>query len=112
MPHELLVAAPHSPSPSHSAANVTVDPVQLGALQIVPRAYSAQAPVPSQVPSCMQPPTPSSEQSLRGSDPTGVFMQVPTLPGWLHDWHMPAQSDRQQTPSKQKPLLQSSAPPH
>ena len=46
--HELLVAAPHSPSPSHSAANVTVDPVQLGVLQIVPRAKSAHAPVPSQ----------------------------------------------------------------
>jgi hypothetical protein len=47
-PHELPVAAPHSPAPSHSAANVTVEPAQLGALQIVPRAYSAQAPVPSQ----------------------------------------------------------------
>ena len=37
-PHELLVAAPHAPSPSQSAANVTVDVAQLCALQIVPRA--------------------------------------------------------------------------
>src|SRR5580765_9104576 len=27
-PQELLVAVPHTPSPSHSAANVTVDPLQ------------------------------------------------------------------------------------
>ena len=80
-PHELLVTAPHSPSPSHSAANVTVDPVQLGVLQIVPRAYCAHAPVPSQKPSRMQPATPSSGHSLRGSEPTGAFVQVPTLPG-------------------------------
>jgi hypothetical protein len=37
-PHELLVAVPHAPSPSHSAANVTVYPLQLWGLQIVPRA--------------------------------------------------------------------------
>src|SRR5262252_4754573 len=57
----------------------------------------------------MQPVAPSSGQSLRGSAPTGTFVQVPTLPGWLHDWHIPEQSERQQTPSKQKPLLQSAA---
>ena len=39
-------------------------------------------------------------------------MHVPTLPGWLHDWQVPAQSERQQTSSKQKPLLQSAAPSH
>jgi hypothetical protein len=33
----------------------------------------------------MQPPTPSSGHSLRGSAPTGAFVQVPMLPGWLHD---------------------------
>jgi hypothetical protein len=59
-PQELLVAVPHTPSPSHSAANVTVDPLQLCGLQIVPRAYTAHAPVPSQNPSFMQPVTPSS----------------------------------------------------
>jgi hypothetical protein len=37
-PHESPVAAPHVPSPSHSAACVTVDDAQLCALQIVPRA--------------------------------------------------------------------------
>jgi hypothetical protein len=37
-PHESLVASPHVPSPSHSAACVTVDDAQLCGLQIVPRA--------------------------------------------------------------------------
>src|SRR4051812_7886968 len=60
----------------------------------------------------MQPVTPSSGHSLRGSAPTGTFMQVPTLPGCAHDWHSPAQSDRQQMSSKQKPLLQSARSAH
>src|SRR5215510_699908 len=60
----------------------------------------------------MHPATPSLEQSLRGSDPTGAFMHVPMLPGCAHDWHMPEQSDRQQMLSKQKPLLQSPAAAH
>ena len=42
----------------------------------------------------------------------GAFMHVPTLPDSAHDWHMPVQSDRQQTSSKQKPLLQSAAAAH
>src|SRR6187551_38787 len=54
----------------------------------------------------MQPVTPSSGHSSRGSVPTDAFMHVPTLPNSAHDWHRPAHSDRQQTPSKQKPLLQ------
>jgi hypothetical protein len=37
-PHELLVAAPQTPSPSQSAANVTVEAAQVCARQIVPRA--------------------------------------------------------------------------
>jgi len=60
----------------------------------------------------MQPFAPSSSQSLRGSVPTGAFMQVPMLPGCAHDWQRPEQSDRQQMLSKQKPLLQSSANAH
>ena len=47
-PHESAVVAPHVPSPSHSAACVTVDAAQVCCRQIVPRAYSAHAPVPSQ----------------------------------------------------------------
>src|SRR5262249_22236533 len=58
-PHESLLAAPQVPSPSHSAACVTVDDAQLCGLQIVPRAYTAHAPVPSHEPSRMQPMTPS-----------------------------------------------------
>jgi hypothetical protein len=111
-PHESLAVAPQVPSPSHSAAWVTVPAAQLCGLQIVPAAYTAHAPVPSQNPSRMQPAAPSSRQSLRGSAPTGTFMQVPTPPGCAHDWQRPEQSDRQQTPSKQNPLLQSPAVVH
>jgi hypothetical protein len=111
-PHESATVAPHVPSPSHSAACVTVDAAQVCARQIVPRAYSAHAPVPSQNPSRIHPIAPSSGHSSRGSAPTGTFMHVPTLPGCAHDWHNPEQSDRQQMLSKQKPLLQSPAAAH
>ena len=57
----------------------------------------------------MHPAAPLSSHSLRGSVPTGAFMHVPMLPGCPHDWQRPEQSDRQQTLSKQKPLLQSAA---
>src|SRR5580765_6884421 len=60
----------------------------------------------------MQPVAPSSLHSLRGSVPTGAFMQVPMLPGCAHDWQRPEHSDRQQMLSKQKPLLQSPASAH
>src|SRR4029079_12995632 len=108
-PHESLLPAVHSPSPSQREAWVTVDAAHACALQIVPVPYTAQRPVPSQEPLRMQPVTPSSGQSLRGSAPTGTFMQLPALPGCAHDWQRPEQSERQQTLSKQKPLLQSSA---
>src|SRR6185436_17504928 len=111
-PHESLLPAVHSPSPSQREAWVTVDAAHACALQIVPVPYTAQRPVPSQEPLRMQPVTPSSGQSLRGSAPTGTFMQLPALPGCAHDWQRPEQSERQQTLSKQKPLLQSSAIAH
>ena len=38
-----------------------------------------------------------------------MFAHVPTLPSIAHDWQRPEQSEWQQTPSKQKPLLQPAA---
>src|SRR6185503_6241764 len=108
-PHESAAALPHAPAPSQRAAWLTVEPAHDCARQIAPAAYSAHAPVPSQKPLRPQLATPSSGQSLRGSAPTGTLVQVPTLPSTAHDWHDPEQSERQQTPSKQKPLLQSAA---
>jgi hypothetical protein len=61
------------------------------------------------VPSRPQLVTPSSGHSLCGSAPTGTLVHVPTLPSTAHDWQSPEQSERQQTPSEQKPLLQSIA---
>jgi hypothetical protein len=104
-PHESAADAAHAPSPSQRAACVTVEPPQDGARQIVPAAYTAQVPVPSQKPVRPQLAAPSSGQSLRGSAPTGMFAQVPTLPSIAHDWQRPEQSEWQQTPSEQKPLL-------
>ena len=80
-PHDWVVPAPHSPCPSHSAACVTVEPAHACAPQITPVAYMAHAPVPSQVPSRMQPAMPSSGHSLRGSVPTDAFMHVPDAAG-------------------------------
>ena len=106
-PQLSVTAAPHAPAPSQRAAWLTVAAVHACARQIVPAAYSAHVPVPSQEPDRPQLATPSSGQSSRGSAPTGTLVQVPTLPSTEHDWQAPEQSDRQQTPSKQKLLLQS-----
>jgi hypothetical protein len=108
-PQESVDEVPHAPAPLQRAAWETVDPLQDDARQIAPAAYSAQEPVPSQVPSRPQLATPSSGHSLRGSAPTGTLVHVPTLPSTAHDWQSPEQSERQQTPSEQKPLLQSAA---
>jgi hypothetical protein len=37
---------------------------------------------------------------------------VPANPATLHDWQLPHTLDAQQTPSTQKPLSHSLAPPH
>jgi hypothetical protein len=111
-PQPSLVTAPHEPAPSQRPAWLTVDVEQDCARQIVPAAYSAHDPVPSHEPSRPQLAMPSSGQSLRGSAPTGTLVHVPTLPSTAHDWQAPEQSERQQTPSEQKPLLQSPAVRH
>ena len=104
-PHDWVVPSPHSPCPSHSAACVTVEPVHACARQITPLAYSAHAPVPSQVPSRMQPAMPSSGHSLRGSVPTAAFMHVPALPDSAHDWHRPVHSDSAADPVEAEAAL-------
>jgi hypothetical protein len=84
-PQESVAVVPHAPAPSQRAAWLTLDPEQDCARQIVPAAYSAQAPVPSQAPLRPQLAMPSSGQSSRGSLPTGMFVHVPTLPSIAHD---------------------------
>jgi hypothetical protein len=54
VPHDDAVVDWQVPVPLQVRAGVNVDPVQLPATQIVPLAYSRQAPPPSQAPSVPQ----------------------------------------------------------
>ena len=45
----------------------------------------------------------SCEHSVSGSVPAGMLLQVPTEPASAQSRQIPAQSELQQTPSRQKP---------
>jgi hypothetical protein len=96
------------PVPLQREAAVSVPPVQAGSLQITPAPYLRQAPAPSQVPSLPQLVMPWSSHSFRGSNPASAGRQIPTPPCKAHELQGPEQSVAQHTPSKQKPLRQSS----
>ena len=81
--------------------------------QIVPE-YRPHAPAPSHVPVNPQLEGVSCVHSLSGSVPIETGRQRPLVAvvfALLHATHEPAQSDSQQTPSTQKPLAHSPAPP-
>ena len=71
MPHDDAVVVWQVPVPLQVRAGVNVDPEQLCATQIVPLAYSRQAPPPSQAPSVPQVEAPLSAHWPRGSAPAG-----------------------------------------
>jgi hypothetical protein len=110
--HIDVVAVWQVPVPLHVRAEVSVEPVQLGATQVVPAAYSRQAPMPSQVPSRAHVPAPSSGHCASGSWPAGTLEQVPGVPARAHDWQVPVQVVAQQTPWAQWAELHSVSPPH
>ena len=56
-----------TPLPSQVRAPYSVVPSQRPGWHSTPAGYSRQPPLPSQAPSCWQPATGSSEQSLPGS---------------------------------------------
>src|SRR5262245_65499791 len=100
------------PAPSQRPGRVEVTPVQAGAMHCVPEAYRRQAALPSHIPSLPQVGAPWSAHWPRGSLPSGTLVQVPTLPGTLHERQVPVQVPPQQTPCSQKPELHSGPPPH
>jgi hypothetical protein len=83
-------------------------PLHDGGTQIVSAAYTAQPPMPSQVPVCPHDCCPLSVQTPWGSPPpASTGQQVPTRPIWLQLRHGPRQPTLQQTPSVQNPDAQS-----
>ncbi len=72
---------------------------QLPAAQVVPAAYSPQAPAPLQRPVVPQLAAPASVQVREGSvSPAVTGEQVPALPVTPQDMHTPVQAVAQQTP--------------
>jgi hypothetical protein len=104
VPHDDAVVVWQVPVPLQVRAGVNVDPEQLCATQIVPLAYSRQAPPPSQAPSVPQVEAPLSAHWPRGSAPAGTSVHVPAVPVMPHDRQAPEQAVRQQVPCSQKPL--------
>jgi hypothetical protein len=88
-------------------AGVAVDPVHVGAAQVVAPEYGRQAPAPSHVPSLPQVVAPSSVHCDSGSAPLGTSMHSPSLPAIAHDLHVPAHALLQQTPCAQNVDAQS-----
>jgi hypothetical protein len=97
---ELVVAARHTPAPSHDRGDDSVDPMQLAAPQAVPTAYFRHAPAPSHLPSVPHVIDPMSVHWVAGvgAVPAGTGEQVPTLPVRLHAWQEAAHPVLQQTP--------------
>jgi hypothetical protein len=102
----------HMPAPSQRPGSVAVTPVQAGGMHCVPDANRRQAARPLHIPSLPQVEAPWSAHWPSGSLPSGTLVQVPTLPGTLHERQVPVQAAPQQTPCSQKPELHSGPPPH
>jgi hypothetical protein len=97
------------PSPLHVPAVFRRLPEQVGALQIVSRAYFWQPPTASHSPFWPHVDAPWSVQILRVSTASASSgQQVPSRPIRLQLRHGPLQATLQQTPSAQKPEAQSS----
>jgi hypothetical protein len=95
-PHDWLAGVTHALLELHVEVGVSVDPVQLAAMQVVPAAYFRHMPPPSQVPSVPQVEAPWSVHWFKGSWPAGTEVQVPMLPAIAHEAQVPAQAVWQQ----------------
>jgi hypothetical protein len=96
--HIDVVAAWHVPVPLQVRADVSVDPVQVAAAQVVPAAYRRHAPLPLHIPSVPQVAAVASVHWSSGSAPLGTLVHAPTVPAIAHDLHVPVQAVAQQTP--------------
>jgi hypothetical protein len=109
LPHGLVVAAAHTPAPSHNRADVNVETVQLPATHCVPTAYLRHAPAPLQVPSFPQVVAAAIGHcdATSGASPAAIGEHVPTLPVSEHDMQVPVHALLQHTLLTQKPDAQS-----
>ncbi len=105
------VTVRQTPAPSHVRGGVSVEPTQVPATQVVPFAWSWQAPAPSHVPVVPQVEAAVTAHWLAtaGGSPTATLLQVPLLAASAHDLQSPVQPLEQQTPCWQKPELHSAA---
>jgi hypothetical protein len=104
-----LAGAAQAPLPSQRPAKVRVVPVHPAVWQAMPAGYFSQLPAPSQVPSVPQLDAPVSWHLPRGLVPRSAGMQLPIVPWPAQVRQSPVQALSQQTPSTQKPDLQSCA---
>jgi hypothetical protein len=111
-PHDVAAPALHTPAPLQVDAVFTVEFAQPAGTQTVPAANLRHAPAPSQKPSSPQVEAADAEHSVRGFVPGSANLHVPRLSVAAQVWQVPPQALLQQTPSMQKPLVQSPAPPH
>jgi hypothetical protein len=95
------------PVPLQVRAGVKVGVVQVAATQVVPVAYSRQAPAPLQKPSVLQAAAPRSAHWLSGSCPLGTLVQVPSVPASAHDRQVAVHAVAQHTPWAHTALAQS-----
>ncbi len=111
--HDVAVTVWQTPDPLQVRAGVYVEPVHDSLTQVVPD-HRRHSPAPSHIPSSPQLEAVSCGHSLSGSVPIETALQRPLVRpvfALLHARHEAVQSDSQQTPSTQKPLAHSPAPP-
>ena len=101
------------PAPSQTRMPATAAPLQVPGWQTVPSSYVRHPPFPSQVPSSPQEEAGPDGQTLAtlGATPAATKEQTPGAEGVLQDLQLSVQALLQQTPSTQKPLVQSALQP-
>ena len=107
--HGAFAGVTHTFDVLHVDVGVSVDPVQLAAMHVVPAAYLRHAPLPLHEPSVPQLDAIWSGHWPIGSCPAGTDAQVPAVPASAHDTQVPAHAVAQQTPCAQTLCAQSLA---
>jgi len=109
--HTVVAPFRQAPSPLQTLVPTIAPMLQVPGWHTVPRVRLRHFPAPSQVPSRPQLLAGSALHwpGSRGFTPAGVIVHVPSEVGSAQVMHMPPHALLQQTPSTQKPLLQSAA---
>ena len=109
--HDRGVPGAHVLVASQRAAGCSAPALHESAPHVVLAAYLRHAPAPLHCPSRPQVVAPSSAHWPRGSMPSGIFRQVPSLPATAHDLHVPVQAAEQHRPCAQIAELHSASAP-